>query len=59
MEVNNVKDTQTLVGGKPEFKHLLLIIWATLQIFNLMALQLFHLSSRDIFLNVKAVHVIM
>ena len=59
MENNNVKDTQTLVGGEPEFKHLLLIIRATLQIFNLMAFQLFHLKSRNIFLNVKAVHVIM
>ena len=59
MEVNNVKDTQTLVGGEPEFKHLLLIIWVTLQILNLMALQLFHLNSINIFLNVKAVHVMM
>lgn len=28
-ENNNVKDTQTLVGGKLEFKHLLLIIKVT------------------------------
>ena len=59
MENNNVKDTQTLVGGEPEFKHLLLIIRVTLQIFNLMVLQLFHLNSRNMLLNVKAVHVIM